>query len=670
MKLYKLPIFVLLATGISSCSPKVGDTLTPTNNNPKSAIEKLAIPSTFDFGTTGSVKFDISTFDNTEKPIRGIVVSIYSYPDDKLLIKGVTSQGGVIQLTQRIPTYIKQVAVRPNFIGLPSEFIVDIINNSIKVVFGGKNQTSPSKVRESELLHNNFRKPSETNIQYPPIVTLGKWNTKGVPEYLELTKDALSDDFLANIDATVPEHRSVTKSNPNYLNLLNKNTLSITELADVWITFVHEGASWTNSLGFYTYNLSTPPSKMADISSVTLIFPNVSYNGSGGGLNSGDKVKIGRFPAGTGIGFVIFANAYNSTKGTVEDGIYAHFSHEALNVESKAELRRHLIAFNDPTSNRLLLSFEDVDRENPGCDQDFNDAIFFASSNPVKAISKENIPTIISKIDRDGDGVSDIKDEYPFDPLRAINNYTPTKNSFSSLAFEDLWPYSGDYDMNDLVINYQFNEVFNSNNQVAELNAKVYVKAALANIQNGWGFQLPILPTTVKSVSGQSLRYNVISNSSNGTENEQNLATIIAFDNATDYIIDGKSDTLALKIAFTSAVDKLTLGTAPYNSFIFQTKSRGNEVHLTNQAPTLKMDKSLLGKGNDRSNALTGVYYRNESNLPWAINLTEDFKYPLEGKPIIEGYLFFQKWAESGGTSFQDWYLDKTGYRNTGNLTK
>ena len=670
MKLYKLPIFVLLVTVFSSCFPKAGDTLTPTDNKPKSAIEKLVIPSTFDFGTTVSVKFDISTFDNTEKPIKGVVVSIYSYPDNKLLIKGITSQVGIIQLTQNIPTYVKQVAVRPNFVGLPSEFIVDIVNNSIKVVFGGKNQTTPCKVREGAARYSSFRGPLETNGKYPPIVTLGSWNSKGVPDYLESTKEVISADFLENIDANVPEHRSVTSVNSNYLNLTNKNTLSITELADVWITFVHEGSDWTNALGFYTYNLSTPPTKIADISSITMVFPNVSYCGSGGGLTSGDKVKIGRFPAGTGIGFVLFANAFNTTKGTVEDGNYAHFSHEALNIETKAELRRHLIAFNDPTTNRLLLSFEDIDRANSSCDEDFNDVIFFASSNSVKAISKDNIPTIISKPDRDGDGVSDIKDEYPFDPSRAINNYTPTKNSFGSLAYEDLWPYSGDYDMNDLVINYQFNEVYNANNQVVELNAKIYVKTALANIQNGWGFQIPVPSTSVKSASGQSLRYNIISNASNGTENGQNLATIIAFDNATDYLVAGKSDTLALKIVFTSPIDKSTLGTAPYNPFIFLTKSRGNEVHLTNQVPTQKMDNSLLGTGNDRSNASAGIYYRSETNLPWAMNLTEDFTYPLEGKQIIEGYLNFQKWAESGGTSFPDWYLDKTGYRNVGSLMK
>lgn len=674
IKFYKLSIYGLLALGLSSCFSKEDNNLMPTSNTPKSPMEALKIPSTFDFRTTGDIKFDISTFDNTDKPIKGVIVSVYSYPDDKLLIKGITSQTGVIQLTQSIPTFIKQVAVRPDFIGLPSEFIVDITSNNVKVVFGGKNQTTPSQVRENDSQGrtnaHGFRGPSETSGKYPPIVTLGKWSSQGVPAYLESTRDPISAEFLANIDASVPERQPVTVANPDYLNLTNKNTLTITELADVWITFVHEGAGWTNALGFYTYNLAKPPTKTSDIPSITMIFPNVSYKGSGGGLTSGDKVKIGRFPAGTGIGFVLFANGFNSSKGTVEDGNYAHFSHEALNIESKASLRRHLIVLNDPQTGRLLLAFEDTDRENSGCDQDFNDAIFFATSNPVKAISKDNIPTIDSKTDSDGDGVGDTRDEYPNDPTKAINNYTPSSTSYSSLAYEDLWPFKGDYDMNDLVINYQFKEVYNANNQVVELNAKIYVKAILAQILSGWGFQIPIPSSSVKSVSGQSLLYKVITNSANGTESDQNYATIIALDNAADHLVGGKSDTLNLKIVFTSPIDKSTLGTAPYNPFIFQRDSRGKEVHLVNQAPTQKIDKNLLGSADDRSKASSNIYFKSPENLPWALNLTENFNYPLEGKQILEGYIYFKNWAESGGNSYQDWYLDKPGYRDATKLSK
>ncbi|WP_435356880.1 LruC domain-containing protein [Emticicia sp. SJ17W-69] len=640
-----------------------------TLTKPKSAMESLNVPSTFVFKTTADVKFDIGTFDNLDKPMKGVVVSIYSYPEDKLLLKGVTSASGVLQINQAIPTAVKQVSVRPNRIGLPNEFIVDVSNNGVKAIFGGKNQTTPKTLRVSSDDETiSLRNAREISGKYP-IKTLGTWSKEGVPNYLEGKRDDISAEFLANIDASVPERKPVTEVNPGLLKSTNKTVLTITELADVWITFVHEGAGWTNTLGFYTFDLKKPPTNVSDISAITIVFPNVSYSGSGGGLTSGDKVKIGQFPAGTGIGFVLFASGFNGSKGEITDGSYAHFSHEALNIESKEELRRHLIVLNDPTTNRLLLSFEDVNRESASCDQDFNDAIFYATSNPVKAISRDDIPVIINPKDTDGDGLSDNNDEYPTDSDKSYSNFTPSSDTYSSLAYEDLWPFKGDYDMNDMVVNYQFEEVFNAANQVIEIRAKVYVKAILANIQSGWGFQLPIPASAVKSVTGQYLKNNVISNGGNGTESGQEYATIIAFDNGVDIYNAVKPQELNLRIILSTPINKSTLGTAPYNPFIFQTKDRGNEVHLINQAPTQKANKSLLGTGDDRSNGSSNIFYRSDARLPWSINIPEDFKHPLEAKPIVEGYLFFKDWVESDGKNYPDWYLDKKGYRDATKLS-
>ncbi len=659
---------LLIASGLSSCFPKV-ETTNPITVT-KSKMEELNISATFDFKTTKEVKFDIGTFDNLDKPMKGVLISIYSYPEDKLLLKGISSASGLLQINQVIPSYVKQVAVRPNRIGLPNEFIVNVNNNTVKAIFGGKNQTTPNMLREvNDDKAVDTKKLRETNTLSYNIKTLGTWSKMGLPNYLEANRDDISGEFLANIDASVPERSPVTIENPGFLKSTNKNTLTITELADVWITFVHEGAGWTNTLGFYTFDLNKPPTKTSDISAITIVFPNVSYSGSGGSLTSGDKVKIGRFPANTGIGFVLFANGFNNSTGNVSDGSYAHFSHDVLNIESKADLKRHLIVLNDPTTNRLLLAFEDVDRASPSCDQDFNDAIFFATSNPVRAINREDIPVVINNKDSDGDGLSDNNDEYPTDINKAVNNYTPSNSTYSSLAYEDLWPFKGDYDMNDMVVNYQFQEVLNTANQVVEINAKVYVKVILANILSGWGFQLPIPPSSVKSVTGQSLRYNVISNGSNGTENGQDFATIIAFDNGPDQYNAVKTDTLNLKIVLNTPVNKSLLGTAPYNPFIFQRNSRGNEVHLMNQPPTQKASKSLLGTGDDRSNSSSSIFYKSEARLPWALNIPENFNHPLEGKPILDGYLFFKNWVESEGVSYPDWYLDKTGYRDPSKLS-
>lgn len=675
---------VTFALLLNACAPDASDLVpTPGNGSSNTNMDKLNIPANFNFSTSGEVKFDIGTFDNSDRAIKGVIISVHSYPDDKLLFKGITSAAGLLSVSQKIPTYVKQVAIKPNYVGLPGNLVVDIANNKVQLTLGGKNPTVSGHVVEPIVptMTANLKTAAQ---DYPPIGYMGNWNSLGVPNYLESTRDAVSSSFLEKINASVPEGQPVPKAHPDYLNVANRNYLTIKELSDVWVTFVHEGAGWLNTLGYYTFNPAAPPTKPSDISKINIIFPNVSYKYDGGGLVTGDKVKLGRFPAGTGIGFVLLANAYSNN--TVGKGYYAHYSHDALNVETVKDLQRHLIVLNDPETNRMILAFEDVSRQNTpiNCDNDFNDAIFFASSNPVKAIDTDNVPVVDSGKDTDGDGVGDTRDEYPTDPTRAINNYTPSKNTYSTLAYEDLWPFQGDYDLNDLVVNYQFQEVLNASNQVVEMKMKAYVKAIGASFASGWGFQMPIDPSLVKSVTGAKLTEGVIKNAANGVEADQKYAVVIAFDNAFKRMkssngfvntnqgstIIAPADTLQLNIAFTSPIAKATLGNAPFNPFSFKTDQRGKEVHLINMAPTSKADMSLLGTGADASQTSKGIFYRTSKGLPWALDFTSDFRYPAENQAIIDTYLKFSQWAESGGLSFPDWYLQNAGYTDESKIYK
>jgi LruC domain-containing protein len=635
-------------------------------------MDNLAVPSTFNFSTSKEITFKIGAFDNTNKPISGVLMSVYSYPDKVLLFKGFTTKTGSFSLNQKLPTYVTKISVQPDFIGLPSEIVVSVKSTSLEVNFGGSNETVSENVYQAP---KSSERVEATQAQtYPPIEYLGTFDGNGVPSYLEKSRDAISSEFLSYVNASLPEGKPVPVAHPDYLNNNNRNFLYITEAADVWVTFVHEGAGYRNVLGYYTFDPLNPPKKTTDISSIKIVFPNVSYSGSGGGLKSGDKVKIGQFKGGIGIGFVLLANAFD---GKVGNGLYAHFSQDALNVETKESLRRHLIVLNEPTTNRLVMGFEDIQRESSSCDNDFNDAIFFATSNPIKAIDTDNIPIVDSPKDTDGDGVGDTRDEYPKDPARAINNFVPGSDTYNTLAYEDLWPLKGDYDLNDLVINYQFQEVLNAQNQVVDLKAKFYIKAIGATFTNGWGFQLPIDPSLVKSVTGQSLTEGVTSKSSNGTEAGQKYATIIAFENAFKqmkssgggYInttkgtsIVAPNDTLRLTINFTTPINKSTLGVAPYNPFLFSTSDRGKEIHLPNMAPTSKANLALFGTGDDKSNPSTGIYYKNAKLLPWAIDLSSDFKYPLESIQIIDAYNKFAIWVESGGAQYPDWYIISKSY--------
>jgi LruC domain-containing protein len=666
---------------LTSCLPDTEDLLNKDNTTTTAAIENLNISPTFDFKNSAEVAIKVSILNGQDKPLKSIPFSIATEPNGEIIYSGMTNQNGLLEISKELGNHITKLSFQTDFIGVPDNLTVNIENKKAVFQIGGSKPVLNMFV-EQEYNSNARETSAEEAFGLPTIKTLGTWTNSGVPNYLESVNESISSEFLQDITASLPEGKQLPTSHPDYLKNDKPTTLVLTEKGDVWITFVHEGAGWQNSLGFYTFDPNNPPTKSDDLQNVTMVFPNVSYSGSGGGLVAGNKVKIGNFNAGTGIGFFLLANAFSG--GKVGSGYYPHFSHTNLNIETNANLRRHIVLLDDSKSNRMLLSIEDVSRENKpiGCDNDFNDAVFFVTSNPTKAIESAAIPKMDTFKDIDGDGVGDTRDEFPNDPTRAFSSYTPSKTTFATLAYEDLWPSRGDYDFNDLVVDYQVQEIYNANNQVVDIKLKSVVKAVGASFKNGWGFQLPVAPSTVKKVSGQSLKNNYITTSANGTEAGQTKAVIMVFDNAFDKIKrvgadfvntvqnqpHSVGDTMSVTVEFNSPIASSVLGNAPYNPFLVVNFERGKEIHLPNQAPTDKADAKLFGTSHDRSNPTKNTYYKNWKNLPWAIHLPVSFDYPYEKKEILSGHLNFSKWAESGGTQFADWYLDKTGYRSKVNI--
>lgn len=660
----------------SSCLPKPEDLL-QTQNTSTSSIENLTISPNFNFKTSDKITIKVSISNGQDKALKSIPFSIYTDPTNELLVSGMTNQNGEFEVVKELGNHIKQLSFKTDFIGIPNSLTIKIENQKATFLIGG------SKPMVGYIEDNRNARIEEVESPLDlSFKNLGTWSSVGVPTYLEKTNESISTEFLQDITASLPESKTLTSSHPDYLKGDKPTTLYIKEKADVWVTFVHEGAGWQNSLGFYTFDANNPPTKVSDLQNLTMIFPNVSYSGSGGGLVSGNKVKIGTFDAGTSVGFFMIANAF--ANGKVGGGYYAHFSHSNLNVESVTDLRRHFVILDDSKSNRMLLAVEDVSRENKpiGCDNDFNDAVFFVTSNPVAAIENPSIPKMDTFKDTDGDGVGDTRDEFPTDAKRAFSSYTPSKTTFGSLAYEDLWPSKGDYDFNDLVLNYQFQEVYDANNQVVEVKLKTVVKAVGASFKNGWGFELPIAPSAIKKVSGQSIKSNYVSLSANGTETGQSKAVIMVFDDAfnqikrvgADFVNTmanqpySQGDTLNVLVELNSPIS--SLGTAPYNPFLVVNQERGKEVHLPNNKPTDKADTKLFGTSHDRSQPSKNIYYKNWKNLPWVLHLPVNFDYPYEKIEVINSYYYFQKWAESSGSQYSDWYLDKSGYRNAKGIYK
>lgn len=282
--------------------------------------------------------------------------------------------------------------------------------------------------------------------------------------------------------------------------------------------------------------------------------------------------------------------------------------------------------------------------------------------------------------DTDLDGVPDTADEYPTDPTRAFNNYFPSTSGWSTFAFEDLWPFFGDFDMNDLVVNVRFNRVTNAQNNVVDLVNTYLIRAVGGSFRNGFAFSLDHLdPSVIQSVTGSVISSgSYLSIAPNGTEAGTTVPVVVLWDDAETLINrtkgsffntevkypSGHSDPHNISVHFRNPLSRNDVGLPPYNHFLIRNKDRGHEIHLPNHKPTSKANTNLFGTGNDDTTPSLVKFYKSENNLPWAIFIGEHFDYPIERADVIHAHLKFAEWAQSGGSIFYNWYHDLPGYRN------
>lgn len=320
--------------------------------------------------------------------------------------------------------------------------------------------------------------------------------------------------------------------------------------------------------------------------------------------------------------------------------------------------------------------------------------ILYATSS--KTSSNQTTSSSESGVDTDNDGVVDSQDDYPNDAYKAFNNTYPAEGK-GTLMFEDLWPATGDYDFNDLVLDYNFNVVTNASNQVIEAKYTFYTKAIGGGLHNGFAFQLDGIPASkIISVTGtKTSGISYTSMNSNGTEAGQTTANIVVIKNASDLLPHSAGfafvnveadapnvgmDTTVVTIKFAEngvfAVEETPIAIADFSSSIFNPylivgQQRGKEIHLADRTPSALANLSYFGQQQDASNPSTQTYYKTASGLPWALNISQSIPQAIEKTDFTEVYLNFANWANGGGNTHTDWYLDMPGNRdNTKMFTK
>lgn len=671
-----------------------------------------------------NVSFSFKNFEGL--PSAGVVVEIYSEnpnipgtsylkENPPLCLKGITNNEGVYQTEYSFPNGSDSIYVRvvnPLYKEVQA-FAKAAVGSQVIYPMGvGVMQGNTKSTRgvTDPVLYNK----NTTRLPVSPnLYVLGDYNSvNGLPYFLTDPNRPIPSELITKIAEVLPPGSSNpatyrTNVHPEWFQYDQFTNIDFIAEAHAWITFMSEGAGVNNTLGYFYYPTNNPPKNAAEIAKRIIIFPNSSAMGSGGALVSGNSVALKyydeatglwkeTFPAGTTLSWFLATDGWmnNSQYGALlRNNTVMQYSLKAFNNGGKPQS----IMFYDSNLKKLILGFEDIscaDIAGTGrlsSDQDFNDVIYMVETDPVNAVDLPKFNKLKDKTDNDGDGVANEDDDYPEDPTRAFDNYYPNASTFGTLAFEDKWPNKGDYDFNDLVVDYRVNYVTNAAGLVKDVIPTFRVRAIGANFENGFALELNAATSNVESISttylgGQQLLKNeVFKLNPVGYEEGVNSLVVPFFDNAfnllglgsVSYFVNTISYAPAVspmqltkKITFKNPVTVASLGTAPYNPFIVVNKDRGIEVHKTGKPATSLARVGLFHTADDLSDQ-TSLWYVGSQNYPWVIDTPITFEYPAEGKSLGSVYLKFNNWVSSYGSQYPDWYSNTTtGYRNNANLYK
>ncbi|MEC4724688.1 LruC domain-containing protein [Shewanella sp. D64] len=271
-------------------------------------------------------------------------------------------------------------------------------------------------------------------------------------------------------------------------------------------------------------------------------------------------------------------------------------------------------------------------------------------------------------------------------------NYYPSSSTFTSLAYEDLYPDQGDFDMNDVVVKLRIAE-YVKDDKVRRIALTMQLAAMGAAYHNGFGVQLPGVARS--KVKESLINWNIdgITQSESTLETEQSNAVFIFTQDLSDHVTiahgctylrtesgcgSAYRSTWEMSIPFDTPVDKTSMPEFPYDPFIFATPNTdhgeiakyytgGNnpgrkwEVHLKNRAPTDKFESAYLGARDDAANSSAGQYFLTDNGMAWALEVPSDWQHPMEKKRLDSAYTDFVDFAaDSTGDTNETWYTNPT----------
>lgn len=594
--------------------------------DPNYGKEPLPDPSEyFGFETRGDVKLSV----NYDVP--GLVALLEVYDEDPMevvdnvpvkkegveaLFKIFTDGNGKYEGKMNIPTSVETVYLYTSSWGVPRCVKLDIKDGMASFDMSKKDSSTAKTKAVTRSYNFNGNAPYLINSTLN-LYSLCAWDENGLPRSPYITNvGKVGDENIGDLVSRMKQFFSKNNYDNSYLFISpDVANIAVTqEGTSLDVVFVNKDATYHNTFGYYFYR--TDDMGNANVHSGVkkyIIFPNVALTtGDGWGapvLRCGDKVHLlyfddkgnssTTFPAGYTVGFFILPNAYDFSNNEIK----------LVNYNS------NFVTVKDEKSGKTIIGVED------GANDSYCDLLFYVDTSPESSIDNPNRPSIPD-------------DNKPIEVPDADEGVKGT------LAFEDIWPNGGDYDMNDVIVEYKRTVYFNADNMINKIVDTSTPTHDGAMYDNAFAYQID---------GGQFGKVT----SDKDIKVESETSSIIVFPSVKQ-AVKGKVGTCTITRTFEKATfNKENLKI--YNPYIIVKYAAGQqnrtEVHLPKYSPTSYADKSLIGSSKD-------VYYIDRDGAyPFAIDIPMlNFIPVTETHNIDTEYPYFKNWADSWGSKSTDWY--------------
>ena len=572
-----------------------------------------------------------------------------------------------------VPSHVKTLYLYSDAHAIPNMLELDVQNGNAEYIYqyvsddntrslshtgecysiGDKRDVVSSSYNLYSLFNTYARSSGSNTIQYRPSNTYNSNLFKTLSNNEKLSSQSTLGQLITRITSTLRDgvDNSFYCSDSKHTNLRIANITEDgeqVEAAHIDLVLISSQGGYHNAMGYYYYKSDAVPTA-AEIKALPkfMVFPRTTTNKPNSPIKArlqffGENYNengVDHFPPGYTIGWMLVADIagyendkYPSTSttadyNTIKNRISLAYS-KNRGVYSDKEANQYgnygCITLSDKLSEKVIIGFEDQAYKSGCGDKSYNDILFYVDCDPIEAIFDPERPEISDKPEE--------------------QEVTRTQTQYSTLAFEDIWPYGGDYDMNDVVVELSNAITFNQNNRIKRIETKVKATHNGAKIPNAFGY-------VINGVVGD-----VVAEESTFFTREESNQFIFFAD--TDTAL-GETFTLVRTFG-DEGIDKLTYDDT-YNPFVVADYKPGEknrtEVHLPKHQPTSWINQNLIGEGND-------MYFVDVDGLyPFAIELfdVKDWEVVTEMKPIgSEGeYPYFINWVESKGETNTDWYLKK-----------